>query len=56
MASTRSLLTAPPAIIRQVEDFPECVCPTCKRLDKRFPGQGVQLALFRYVMGLRRAG
>lgn len=44
---------SPPAIIRQVEDFAECECPTCKRLDRQFPGQGVQLALFRYVISIK---
>lgn len=48
----------PPAIIRQVEDFPECECPVCRRPDAQFPGQGVQLALFRYVISIkiRRSG
>jgi hypothetical protein len=27
-----------------------CPCPTCVRLDKRYPGEGYQLALFPYVI------
>jgi hypothetical protein len=42
------------AIVRPAEDFGECGCPVCKRLDAEYPGQGVQLALFRYVISLRR--
>jgi hypothetical protein len=42
-----------PAIFRPAEDFGICTCPTCKRLDKKYPGQGIQLALFRYVVSLR---
>jgi len=41
------------AIVRPAEDFGVCTCPTCKRLDAEYPGQGVQLALFRYVISLR---
>jgi hypothetical protein len=27
-----------------------CPCPTCLRLDKRYPDEGYQLALFPYVI------
>jgi hypothetical protein len=30
-----------------------CPCPTCRRLDKRYPGEGYQLALFPYVIQAR---
>lgn len=30
-----------------------CQCPTCRRLDKRFPGDGYQLALFPYFIQTR---
>lgn len=41
-----------PAVIRPAEDFGRCTCPTCKRLDRRHPGEGYQLALFRYVVSV----
>ena len=41
------LLASPPAIIVQAERFELCCCPECRMLDRRFPGQGQQLALFR---------
>jgi hypothetical protein len=47
------MMTGGAPIVRPAEDFGECGCPTCARLNKRFPGQGVQLALFRYVISLR---
>jgi hypothetical protein len=43
------------AIVRPAEDFARCACPVCKRLDREFPDEGYQLALFRYVISLRRA-
>lgn len=43
----------PPAIVRKIE-FDVCTCPECRRLDREFPGQGQQLALFRYQIQLRR--
>jgi hypothetical protein len=42
----------PIAIVRPAEDFGRCACPECKRLDAAFPGEGYQLALFRYVVSL----
>lgn len=38
----------PPALIAQVIEFGRCPCPRCKALDKRFPTEGYQLALFAY--------
>ena len=40
-------------ILLPAEDFGRCGCPECKRLDREFPGEGYQLALFRYVVSLR---
>lgn len=40
------------AIIAQAEEFGRCACPVCLRLDQRFPNEGYQLALFRYVISL----
>jgi len=39
-----------PAIIQQayVALGLRCLCPTCLRLDARYPGEGYQLALFPY--------
>lgn len=42
----------PPAIVIQAPAFERCRCPECKRLDAEFPGEGYQLALFRYVISL----
>jgi hypothetical protein len=44
-----------PAIIAPSEDFGRCTCPTCKRLDAKHPGEGYQLALFRYFVSVRSA-
>lgn len=41
-----------PAIFAQAEEFGRCACPVCLRLDKEFPDEGYQLALFRYVVSL----
>ena len=41
-----------PAIFAQAEEFGRCACPVCLRLDERFPNEGYQLALFRYVISL----
>lgn len=43
----------PPAIVAQVADFQRCRCPECLRLDREFPGEGYQLALFPFVISLR---
>lgn len=36
-----------PAIVIPAARFEDCCCPECRMLDRRFPGHGVQLALFR---------
>lgn len=44
----------PAAIVRPAEDFELCACPECQRLDRKYPGQGWQLALLRYRISLRK--
>jgi hypothetical protein len=41
----------PPRLIATSE-FTRCHCPKCKRLDRKFPGEGYQLALLPYVVSL----
>lgn len=42
-----------PAIVFEIPAFGRCTCPECKRLDRRFPDEGWQLALFPYVISLK---
>ena len=45
-----------PAIIREayVAAGLRCLCPTCIRLDARYPNEGYQLALFPYRRETKR--
>lgn len=43
----------PAAIVYRIPAFDRCPCPTCKRLDRQFPDEGYQLALFAYRIPLR---
>ena len=42
----------PPVIEYRIPAFGICTCPECRRLDAKFPGEGVQLFLFPYVISL----
>jgi hypothetical protein len=44
--SIRSVAIAPAA------EMQRCSCPECRRLDREFPSEGYQLALFPYRLGL----
>ena len=48
-------MTARPAIVIHADRFDllRCRCPTCLALDAQFPGEGFQLALFPYRVGVR---
>lgn len=48
-------LTEPAPIVRQVEDPLRCRCPECVMLDRMFPWQGYQLALFTYEISRSRS-
>jgi len=45
-----------PAILRQAYVIAgmRCLCPTCFRLDARYPNDGYQLALFPYRRDVAR--
>lgn len=42
-----------PVIEYRIPAFARCNCPVCLRLDREFPNEGYQLALFRYSPSLR---
>jgi len=48
----RGALVDPPAEVAQITNYQRCYCPECILLDRAYPGQGFQLAMFPYLVQL----